>query len=446
MPTAPSRFTSPTRRSVLATGAAAAATLLTGCATGGTGAKDKPRDLKAGAELKGSITVWSWDVAAQALERLARAFESAHPGTKIKVLDTGYDNAYDKITVGLKANTGLADVLTVEGSQLPSYLGNFPAGFYDLTKQTAALAKDFDQAAWATVTDRRKQVLGLPWDIGPCALFHRTDYFRQAGVDPASLTTWDAYAEAGTAVKKKTGRKFLVMDSDDTGPLPLLLQQQGRGYFRDGKVAVASPEAVRALTLMKELADRELIAYEKGWDGLVSATKTGKVATTLTAAWWTGTLTSEMPELKGRFGVVPLPAFDEGGTRTSNEGGSTLCIPAQSKNPELAWAFVQFVLTDKANQVSMLKEEGLFPAYLPALDDPYLSAPQEYFGGQPALKVFADLARTIPATETTEDGAKAGEIMKSAVNKVLLRGGDPQSALRSAADQIAAATGREIAG
>ncbi|MFV5993172.1 ABC transporter substrate-binding protein [Streptomyces sp. NPDC056231] len=440
--------TRPTRRVVLAAGLATAATsLVSACAMGGSGGggargiSGKEGDKKG--KVGGKITVWSWDVAAKAMKRLAHTFEERHPGTTVDVVDIGYDNAYDKITVGLRGGSGLADVLTVEGSYMPRYTGNFPSGFYDLTSLGGRYGGDFDRAAWRTVTGKGGAVLALPWDIGPCALYYRTDHFRAAGVDPESLLTWDDYVAAGVRIKETTGRKLLIMDSTDAGILPMLLQQQGQSYFKGGRVAVDTPEAVQSMTLMKTLHDKGLVAYEKGWDGLVTGTKEGKVSTTPTAAWWTGTLTEEMPELKGKFGVVPLPGFTADGIRTSNIGGSTLCVPAQSKNPRLAWAFIEFLLTGKANQVSMLKREGLFPAYLPALDDPYLSAEQGYFGGQAALDVFARLARNIPPVENNKDDAKASDIMISAVTGVMLRSKDPRATLSSAARQIAAATGRE---
>ncbi|MBU3862589.1 sugar ABC transporter substrate-binding protein (plasmid) [Streptomyces sp. 4503] len=445
--------TRPTRRAVLATGLAATASpLLSGCAMGGVGGGGRAPEIDGkaddkGGKVSGKITVWSWDVAAKAMKRLAGDFEQRHPGTTVDVVDIGYDNAYDKITIGLRGGTGLADVLTVEGTHMPRYIANFPAGFYDLMSLGGRYGGDFERAAWHTVTGPGGKLFALPWDIGPCALYYRTDHFRAAGVDPRSLLTWDDYVKAGIRIKKATGHKLIIQDpaDKDAGIFPMLLQQQGQHYFKGGRVAVDTPAAVKALTLMKALGDEGLVAYERGWDGLVTGTKEGKAATTPTAAWWTGTLTSEMPELKGRFGVVPLPGFTADSIRTSNVGGSTLAVPAQSKNPRLAWAFIEFLLTRKDNQISMLKREGLFPAYLPALDDPHLSERQDYFDGQRTLDVFARLARNIPPVEYDKDDAKAADIMISAVTGVMLHGRDPRRALGSAAGQLARATGRKRA-
>jgi len=435
------------RRTLLAgVGAATLSTAVTGCATGGVTNREAVH-LGPGATgpVTGSITVWSWDSAATALTRLARKFQARHPGARIHVVDIGYDNADDKITVGLRADTGLADVVTVDGARLPAFIGNFPHGLHDLTPLVRPYARDFDRAALRTATSEQGRIHALPWDIGPLAVFYRTDLFRRSGVDPASLRTWDDYVRAGIAVKAKTGAKLLVLDPSEDSFFPCLMQQQGQRHFKDGgKVALATPEAVRALELIKAIGDHGLIHWERGWDGLVTANKEGKVATMPTAAWWSGTLTTEMPELKGKFGVVPLPAFRPGGVRTSNQGGSTLCITGQSKNPRLAWAFIRFLLTDKDNQVSMLQREGLFPAYLPALQDPYLDKPQPYYGGQRVWKVFTDLAPHIPPVEYTDDDAKAADITQQALTGTVLRGHDPRRQLRAAARQLAGATGREI--
>ncbi|WP_051836456.1 ABC transporter substrate-binding protein [Streptomyces sp. NRRL WC-3742] len=437
---------SPTRRSLLTAGLAGGALLLTGCATGGSGGADA-RKLggSASATLAGKISIWSWDVAAKAMKRLGRTFEQAHPGTTIEVVDIGYENAYDKITVGLGAGSGLPDVLTLEAHKVPGYIGNFPGALVDLTGRADGLKDKYPQSIWRSVSDFKGRVFALPWDSGPCALFYRRDHFQQAGVDPATLATWDDYVTAGAKLKAATGKKLLILDSKKDSTFSLLLQQLGQGWFVDGKVAVATPAAERALTLLRQLVDHDLVDFEDGWDGLVSATHDGKASTTPTAAWWDGTLSGDLADLSGKYGVVPLPAFTPGGCRTSNSGGSTLCVPSQTKNPELAWAFLEFLLADKANQVSMMKNEGLFPAYLPALDDPYFQQPAPYYADQPAMKLFAELARSIPVIERTTDDTKAGDIVTTAVNTVLHNGADPGTALRSAARQIATATGRQTA-
>ena len=422
----------------------AALALLSGCTMGGGAPAAVVLDPDA--EVTGRITVWSWDVAATALDRLGAAFEADHPGTEIDVVDVGYDNAYDKLSVGLQAGSGLPDVVTIETDRAPGYINEFPAGLVDLTPVLGDDEADFDPFKWSAQSDADGALRVAPWDSGTVGLFFRTDYFDEAGVDPATVATWDDLVAAGETIKAKTGHTLLSLDVATGAGFQMLLQQQGLGLFdAAGEITITSPEAVEALTLLQTINEKGLLKNVKGWDGRVTSAKDGDSAVTPEAVWWIGTLLGDAPELSGTYGVTELPAFAEGGVRTSNSGGSGLAVPAQAKNPQLAAAFVEYALADADHQASMMANEGLFPSYLPALQDGYFSEPQEYFGGRPVYELFAEQTANIPPITFTTDNAEASDIVANAVVAAVLNGADPATALQDAAEQIATATGREIA-
>ena len=432
--------------------AVTAIALLVGTCAGG--ASPTPAPSAAGSAgpstapaTSGSITVWSWDIAATALKRLAADFEATNPGTTIDVQDIGYDNAYDKISVGLQSGSGLPDIVTIETDHMQPYITDFPQGFLDITDQAADLEDLFDSSKWVASSDADGRLFSLPWDSGTVAIFYRRDYFETAGVDPDDIATWDDFVAAGRKVKATTGVAMINVDVNGSDSIwAELMQQQGASYFDgDGKITVSGTAGVKAMTLLKTLYEEGLIDNQQGWDARVSAAKKGTAATQATGVRWIGTLTAEIPELSGRFGVMPLPVFEEGGSTTSNNGGSTLAIPATSRNPDLAWAFVHFALADARNQASMLEKEGLFPSYLPAYDEPIMTAEQAYFGGQAVFAVFGELTPEIPAIFYTADDSQASGIMTSAQAAILSGGADLKTTLDDAANQIANATGREIA-
>ena len=79
-----------TRRSAVLAGFAGVTALVLaatgGCATGGGKKAPAPAvSTGAQAQVAGTVTIWSWDVAAKALKRLAPEFEAKHPGTKVDV-------------------------------------------------------------------------------------------------------------------------------------------------------------------------------------------------------------------------------------------------------------------------------------------------------------------------------------------------------------------------
>lgn len=426
-------------------GLAAASVALAGCATGGapTGGSTA---LDPDAKLEGEITVWSWDVGAVALERLAADFEKEHEGTTVNVVDVGYDNAYDKMSVGFQAGTGLPDVVTIETDAAPGYITQFPKGMLDLNPIFGEDEADFDPFKWSAGSDADGSLRIAPWDSGTVAMFYRTDIVEEAGVDIEAVQTWDDLIAAGKVIKEKTGHTLMSTDIAAGAGFQARLQQLGQGLFDEkGEITLNSPEAVRVLTMLKEMNEAGLLKNVTGWDGRVTSAKDGDSAVTPEAVWWIGTLQGDAPEHAGKYGVMPLPVFDEGGARTSNNGGSGLAVPAQAKNPQLAAAFVDFVLADAENQASMMKNEGLFPSYLPALQDEQFSEPVDYFGGQPVYEVFAELTGEIPPIVYTSDSAEATDIVANAVSAAVLNGADPATVLEDAAKQLATSTGREIA-
>ena len=94
----------------------------------------------------------------------------------------------------------------------------------------------------------------------------------------------------------------------------------------------------------------------------------------------------------------------------------------------------------------MLKNRGLVPSLLAAMQDPYVKAPNEYWGGQP---IWADLLATmdqIPPYRGTQYFQDARSIIV-AVQNDYLNGKYPSAkeALDEAAKQVAAATGLPVA-
>lgn len=396
--------------------------------------------------LSGEVTVWSWNVAAKSLAAAAEGFNKLYPNVKVKVEDIGRLDVYDKLTTGLAAGgAGLPDVVTIESDRMDVYTGKFPEGLADLSEKAAKYEKDFDPSKWAQSKPKNK-VRSIPWDSGPVGVFYRADFFEKAGVDASKIETWDDFIDAGRkVVGANPGVKMAAVDfTKDDALFRMLLGQQGAYYFtQDGKINLTSKEAITAMTIIKKMKDADLLLNISGWDGVVAANKNGKVATQAFGVWWSGTISSEAPDLKGKWDVMLMPAVTKGGSRASNLGGSTLAIPAKSKNIDAAWAFVEYALATKDGQNTMIKKFGIWPSYIPAYSDPFYSEPQAYFNNKPIWKLFADQIPQLKPVFYTSDNDKGLAVAADAQDAVL-KGTDPETALKKAADTLKQQTGREL--
>ena len=182
------------------------------------------------------------------------------------------------------------------------------------------------------------------------------------------------------------------------------------------------------------------------WDEKIQANTAGTVATQMYGGWYEGTLRSTSPDLAGKWGVYLMPSASADGPRAANLGGSSLAITSASQNKEAAWAYLNYTLGTNDGQVTMLKEFGLVPSLLTALDDPFVSQEQPFWGGQ---KVWVDILSTLPKVNPSRGTPffQDADKILVAVQLKYLNGEypDAKAALDDAANQIAGATGLTIA-
>ncbi|BAJ26467.1 MULTISPECIES: extracellular solute-binding protein [Kitasatospora] len=442
------------RRTVLRAGGALAAgaglTGLAACSGSGSGGGGGA----VGAADQGEISVWSWAGPAAELKALVPAFNVQYPGVKVTVEDIGNPAIWDKITTGLAAGgAGLADVLHIGIDYLPGYTEKFPNGLADLAKLGADRYKDaFAQGLWATVGGRNGRINALPWEANSGGFYYRSDVFEQAGVDVKALDTWDDTVEAGKTIKAKTGKYLLGIDKPASVPdaanfFQLLLQLQGAFYFDlDGAITLDSPEAVKAMTIIKQLNDADLLAdLSGGWNAQIAAIKAGTSAVLPMPTWYGGIIEETVPEEKGKWGVRLPPAVRRGGSTAATVNSTHLAISGTSKHQAAAWKFVEFALTRPASQVKIYQDKGIAPALMAAYDDPAFHTPSAFFGGRQKGEVFLEaLKAPSPAFNYSADYARALKVVTDAQTKVLLKGAAPADVLKQAADQLAQQTGRKV--
>lgn len=401
-----------------------AALSLTGCGGGG----DKKE-----AESDNTITVWAWDVALKQLQASAEKFKETHPDVEFQFEEMGTEQIYTKLATTLNTGKGLADVILLEGEQVSGYASKYPDGFADLSD--IVNKDDYLPVKMGEVTVNDK-VVGFPWDAGPVALFYRTDYFEQAGVNPEDIKTWDDFIEAGKKVtatcKTPSGEpvKMLPIAPNGSNFWKLLLTEKGAGYFdAEGNTAVNSPEALECMEMAKKIYDADIALNYTDWAEYEGVVVNQSVATIPEAVWMIGTIKDKGPDQSGKWGVMSLPVFPEDEPSGSTNGGSDIVIPAASANVDIAKEFVQFAMTDVDLQADGFVNYGLFPSYIPAYDAEVFTEPDEFFGGQKIYETFIELGKKVPAVNYTENYNEAMKAAGSACAKVYLEGQDPKTVL-----------------
>ncbi|MFC8506629.1 ABC transporter substrate-binding protein [Streptomyces sp. NPDC057411] len=444
----------PSRRQLLHLGGGGALALaLAGCA--GSGAAGAGGSGAAGDPRKGRITVWSWQGPAAELKALIPEFNKTFPNVEVTVEDIGNPAIWDKITAGLAAGgQGLADVLHIGVDYLPGYVERFPGGLADLGPLGATAHRNaFAAGLWETVCPDGKRVNALPWEANSAGFYYRADLFEKAGIDVGALQTWDETIEAGKQLKARTGAHLLGIDKPASQPdaanfFQMLLQLQGAFYFDlEGRITLESPEAVRAMTLIKTMNDAGLVSdLAGGWNALMSSLKRGTAAVLPWPTWFGGIIEEQVPAEAGKWRVRLPPAVRRGGPTAATVNSTHLAVAGSSRHQAAAWSFVEFALTRPASQVRIYRGKGIAPALLKAYDDAAFHQPSAFFGGQRKGEIFLSaLQAPSPAVNYTADYARALKLVTDAQSQVLLKGADPAEVLAGAARELARQTGRKAA-
>src|SRR5688572_18911954 len=415
----------------------------------GTQAPLDPAKLREPGRLSARLTVWSWNIAAKSLRSLVPTFQKTRcPGVDVNVEMSG-TNLQTRFLLSLSAGAGAPDIMQLQCHEASRYTAT--GRLTDLTAVAAKYEKDFPAASWANCV-RDGRVYAIPWDVGPCAVFYKPAIFTKYGVDPARIETWDDYIAAGRTIMQQSGgrTKMLALSPGQLQMMYEMLLQQvdGQVFDDDGRIAINSRKSEQVLNLIRRMIDAGICANVPMWGhdwmaGFGSET----IASYPGAVWLGGTI----KDTSGEYGasndgwrVLELPAVERGGLRTSNLGGSVLVIPDQCLSKEAAWAFIEYALCTREGQVAQYAEFDLFPAYLPALNDPFFNEPDPFYGGQRIRGLFVNSVNGIPVLNRTPDWVEANSYANQAFTRWLAERSETRAMLDTVAAKLARRFGRDV--
>lgn len=437
------------RRSLLRTAgvtaaAAGGAALLGACAPG----TSKTKTLTAPAaktSLSGEITIWD------------------RTGDLFKVFDAaiaGFTAKYPKVKINhqaLDVNAKLPATLAA-GADVPdgafyddALLTGIAEHLSDLTQLIEPHKNDIAPYKLGVITVDGK-VVGVPFDMDPGLLFYRTDILEQAGVDPATLATYDALLAGAKTIRNKfpTSKPIHLENDQFLAQLwiDMFVSQQG-GAMADatGNVTLDSDPYRRALTWLDQVrADGlgTLAKYTQPTD--LHTQDAGTQVLVPWAQWYDFAPQQLLTTSKGKWHATQLPAWSAGGARSGVMGGSSFIIPAQAKNPQLAFALYEYLMlsTDGLSKVygpNSVYPGGLntsVPSYLPALDpNKPLFQPIAALGGQDLWPLAAQAASVVPSGYRIPVWwGKAVDYFGLNVQKMLAGQMTPEQVIRTSTDQI----------
>jgi multiple sugar transport system substrate-binding protein len=279
----------------------------------------------------------------------------------------------------------------------------------------------------------------LPWYADVGLLYRRTDLVPR---EPASLDELATFAQRGVTSGVPFGIAW--MGARYEGLVTVFVEYLGGfgGQIMDDSmnVTVDAPEAVRALTFMRDQIARWKIAPNDvlTWHEEETRFAFQNGRSVFMRNWpyaYSAMADSGQSRVAGRYAVSPMPAAP-GGRPTAALGGAQLAINRWTEHPAAAFALVQFI-TAPEQQLERAVSIGEFPTRRAVYDEPSLRA---------ALAIPADDARRAVESATprpvTPLYTQLSEILQIELHRALAGQLAPDAALSAAARKMNAAIER----
>ncbi|WP_030669401.1 extracellular solute-binding protein [Streptomyces cellulosae] len=380
------------RRSVLkSTGFIAGAAALSACSGTSTASKASVQAAK-----NGTLTIMS--VQGEITPAEVAAFEKAHPGLKIKQINSDPTRLNAMLAAG-----NPPDLVRDAGTDVTPYIaGRGIALNLDEYFAKSGILKPADILPinncwkWDGTTQGKGARYGIAKDWSQDAMWwYNSDMWSAAGLtapDPKTPITYDELFEAARKLTKTHGGKTSVYGLYATTPgmdqiAAMVATAGGRIMSEDlGTADFTSPEAIKALTWLVSTAKAKVgysaINPSPDWDG--PEYLAGKQAMAGAGYWFNGFLASTAPQYEDHTVFAAAPML--GSKRVSPSFGAVgYWIPAKSQNPGGAFEFMEWYCGGAGAHKRIAAGNGL-----PSMKSMLSIVPQETAFQKASFKVQTD--------------------------------------------------------
>ncbi|MEM6381418.1 MAG: sugar ABC transporter substrate-binding protein [Pseudomonadota bacterium] len=307
------------------------------------------------AALAQEVTLQFWDNQqtesglSQFQQEAVDRFMAENPDIAVEVTTIPYPEYQQRLLTAVQGGNA-PDIATLDQIWVGAFAqAGAVADLSDMAEMSGLARDQFFGGAWDSAVFN-DGLFGIPFNVDVWQFsFYNQDLLDAAGVDPASLTTFDGLRAAAEAMTGdgQFGVGLFGHRGEDTVVVvnSFIFSNGGSVLAADGSCALNEAPAVEAMTYLQDLA-------QFAPDGILNAN-----SGTMRELFLNGSLAIEFwpaleqPTLQAsdiNWGFVNGTA-PEGMTAVGTFGGWNLAIFESSENKEAAWKFIEFMVREDVN-------------------------------------------------------------------------------------------------
>lgn len=390
-----------------------AVTGLAGCGSSNSSATGGQDTAKGSSGGDVHITYGIWDSNQEkGLRKMADEFEGKNPGIKIDIQVTGWSDYWTMLEAAATGGS-LPDTFWMHSNEIYRYASN--GMLMDLTdkinKSDDVKLSNYPEGLVKIYNLNNKQY-AIPKDYDTIGIWYNKTMFDKAGISyPDETWNWDKLYEAAKKLTTGDGKQygFLAPLHNQEGYYNFVYQNGGTIITDDKVSGYDNPKTIEAMKYYVRFVSEGL--SPKIFDDAARAEtlQNGLCAMGFFGSWNLSGFAANDYMTKN-FNVTVLPSANDG-KRASIFNGLGNAISANTKHPEEAWKWVQY-LSSKEGQTKQAELGVAISAYN-GTADAWINSNKTF-----NIKCFVDMvkyAQIRPYSNTTakwED--KAYEMLKGA--------------------------------
>ena len=284
-------------------------------------------------------------------QQAVKQFEAENPDVKIEVTTIPYPEYQQRLLTAVQGGNA-PDVSTVDQIWNSAFAEAGAIAKLDhLAKGSNVSAGNFFPGAWDSA-NYKGNLWGIPFNVDVWFfVFINKKLFFDAGIDPASITSWDGLKAGAAKLTDKGKGQFAIGLTGNKSEYPVVMTDSfiysngGDVLDKAGKCALTNPASVQALEFYKAMT-----TYAPA--GILNASDEN-----MRELFLNGTLAMELwpaleqPALdKSKIEWDLLAGFAPAGKKAvGTYGGWNLVLYQQSKHKDAAWKFIQFMTRQDVN-------------------------------------------------------------------------------------------------
>ncbi|MBO6111825.1 MAG: extracellular solute-binding protein [Lachnospiraceae bacterium] len=389
-----------------------------------------------------SLTVWAWDANFNipALQAAADDYKANVDDTFVLNIEEQSQSSDVENAITLAGSSGdysqLPDIVLFQDHYIQRYVADYPDAWVDVDDADVDWS-DFgeEKLSYSTIGGKH---YGFPVDNGTAIFAYRVDLLEEAGytIDDMTDCTWEKFIEVGEKVYEKTGKYLLSMDGDGNDLFYLMLQAEGQSQFKDGQPYITENETlVEIVNIIHEMCEKNVCYLANDWSDYTDQTIMGDMVAGVMNGNWIIPTIRQVAENSGKWEITNIPTIKGGGGYAAN-GGSSLYVTSNCKNPELAKKFLAYTFGGSTETYdNALRNGGVVTCCISAGKSDVYNEGVEYFNNTPIYAQIVEMGGHVPVVEQSDFHYTARQYLAAAMININ-NGADVMSELQNAEDQL----------